>query len=123
MPQDHQAQPLISALMVSLPDPERFTYFRWSVASYLRQTWRKKELVVLLDRRGSASEADRRCRWLESLARPDIRVIRAEKEMSLGSLRNRAMTLARGTVACTWDDDDLSHRKRLETQVSELLRA
>ncbi|HVX99740.1 MAG TPA: glycosyltransferase [Pseudorhodoplanes sp.] len=98
---------LVSCLMVTR---NRFELARLSIGCFRRQSWPRKELVVLDE------SADGRLRdWIASLGDPDIRVFQiATGSGSLGELRNRALELARGDFVCQWDDDDLQHPARLE---------
>jgi glycosyltransferase involved in cell wall biosynthesis len=96
----------VSCLMVTR---DRLELARLSVACFLRQTWPRKELIVLDE------SADERLRsWIASRADPRIRVFRVPSEETLGELRNRAIDVATGDFVCQWDDDDLQHPARLE---------
>ena len=76
--------------------------------------------MILFDRR--ALEDYRRAReWITALGRSDIRLVRAPRVMNLGGLRELSMELARGAIACLWDDDDLSGSRRLELQGRQLI--
>lgn len=101
-----KSPPLVSCLMVT---KDRFELARLSIGCFRRQTWPRKELIVLDE------SADSRLRdWIAALADPDIRVVEVSSRESLGQLRNRSLELATGDFICQWDDDDLQHPARLE---------
>ncbi len=113
---------LVSCLMVTRPDPRRLPLVLRSIECYLRQSHAARELVVVLD---AGDEVDRAALEHEvaRLRRPDIRVVRAEGQPTLGQLRNRAVAEARGDLLCVWDDDDIHHPRRIEQQVEALQRS
>jgi glycosyltransferase involved in cell wall biosynthesis len=113
-------QPLISCLMVALPVPERLVRLKRSVDDYLRQTWLKRELVIVLNG-GDPAVAARVRIHVAGLARNDIRIVEPAGERPLGALRNVAKAEARGAILCQWDDDDLFHPERLEVQAAALI--
>jgi glycosyltransferase involved in cell wall biosynthesis len=90
-----------------------------SAAAYLRQTYAPRELLVVLDA-GPEDDKARLESRLASLGRDDIRVIRAPGTPTLGRLRNIGIEQARGDLVCVWDDDDIHHPERLESQVRVL---
>ncbi|HUH95356.1 MAG TPA: glycosyltransferase family A protein [Casimicrobiaceae bacterium] len=112
--------PMISCLTVTqegrLPSLER------SIADFVRQTERDRELVVVHD--GGAAFHD----GVQAIARANagaaIRLVRVatSPRSSLGALRNMAVDCARGAYVCQWDDDDRHHPRRLQVQM-EALRA
>jgi glycosyltransferase involved in cell wall biosynthesis len=110
---------LVSCLMVTLAGPKRLTPLKQSIASYLAQTHENRELVVIVD---NLKAEDRRqfLSYVSSLERPDIRCSLPDHKLSLGALRNLSMDEAKGAILCLWDDDDLSHPKRLESQLQFL---
>jgi hypothetical protein len=108
-----QTGAFVSCLMVT---KNRFRQAQLAVQGYRRQSWRKRELLVL-----DSSDEEKLVRWIEDLRDPTIRVIHtAGSEAPLGAHRNRAVELAEGTHVAQWDDDDLSHPARLEAQLSVL---
>ena len=108
--------PLISCLMVVRPIPERFRHLRRSLDCYLRQTYARRELVVVIDGRPSESTADEVKALVQALGRSDVRVVEPADAASLGALRNVSLDNARGDLVCIWDDDDLHHPRRLAVQ-------
>jgi glycosyltransferase involved in cell wall biosynthesis len=114
-------EPLISCLMVTLPVAGRLERLKQSVAGYLAQTHRRRELVVVVDGRTPAPDPIAAIKaHLASLGRDDIRVVEPRGVRTLGALRNVSMASARGDVFCQWDDDDLHHPLRLERQLAAL---
>ncbi|WP_180982588.1 glycosyltransferase family 2 protein [Methylocella silvestris] len=106
--------------MICLPVAERFAFFQQSVSDYRMQTYPHKTLIVVLDGRGV--EGRRRvCDHLATLEDPSIRVIAPEGDLTLGALRNVSFEAAVAAVVCQWDDDDRSHPRRIETQLSALV--
>lgn len=103
--------PLISCLMVS-----RGNHFpaHLAIECYRRQTYPNRELVIVCAQPNSPVSTlvavlnDPSIRYVECSARP------------LGELRNLSVAEARGTLLCTWDDDDLYHPRRLELQAQDL---
>ncbi len=115
----HGRQQMVSCLMVTLPVPYRFEYFKRSVADYRRQTHPSRELVVVMDR-GTPEGREAIRGFVRDQACPDIRVIEPAETLTLGALRNISLDAARGDVLCQWDDDDRYHPERIERQLSAL---
>ena len=111
--------PLVSCVMVTRPSPARLAFVERSAAAYLRQTYAARELLVVLDA-GPEDDKARLESRLASLGRDDIRVVRAPGTPTLGRLRNIGNQQARGDLVCVWDDDDIHHPERLESQVRVL---
>ena len=106
--------PLISCLMVTRG---RYQQARLSIASFLKQTYPNRELVVLDDDSDS-----RLSEWIKSQANPLLRLIQLPDErLPLGKLRNFSVDHARGEYVCQWDDDDLNDPLRLEVQLQTML--
>jgi glycosyltransferase involved in cell wall biosynthesis len=111
--------PLISCLMVTTCDQYRFNFLEGSIASYISQDYVNKELIILIDS-WHESCTEQLQAYLSSLKRPDIHYIVAGSKLSLGALRNLSMANAKGDLFCQWDDDDLSHPRRLAAQAQFL---
>lgn len=109
---------MVSCLMVTLPVPGRFEFFKRSVAGYCAQTHPDKELVVVAD--GASAARQPLVDHIAGLGRSDIRFVPISGKKTLGALRNRACDAARGDYFCQWDDDDLYHPRRLEEQLRVL---
>jgi glycosyltransferase involved in cell wall biosynthesis len=112
-------QPLISCLTVALATVERFAFLRRSIASYQRQSYPNRELVVVLN---GGDEDTRRCiqQHVGTLEDPSIRVVDIRGVLSLGELRNESVRCSNGSIICQWDDDDLYHPQRLQYQYETL---
>lgn len=89
-----------------------------SMRAFARQTWPRRELVVVHDG-GAALQTS-----IESLAAGfpgcDIRVHGEAPGRPLGALRNASVERATGTLVCQWDDDDLYHPERLVEPVEHV---
>ncbi|SFK35564.1 glycosyltransferase family 2 protein [Methylocapsa palsarum] len=114
--------PLISCLLVTTGGRERFDYLQRSVTDFCRQTYQRKELVVVFD--GAHHHDQSICKaYLAQLARDDITTIENERPSSLGQLRNISRGAAHGEICCQWDDDDFHHPQRLERQLKALIES
>jgi glycosyltransferase involved in cell wall biosynthesis len=81
------------------------------------QTRENKELIIVTDA-GAPSGKSAIATYVSSLGRHDIKIIDPPTKLTLGALRNLSWTSASGDVVCQWDDDDLHHPRRLESQLS-----
>jgi glycosyltransferase involved in cell wall biosynthesis len=104
------SMPTISCLMVTR---NRFDWMLKSIACYEAQDYPKRELLVVAD--SSAQDLERISELLRGVRRSDIHTIFVDGPRTLGSLRNLAVSRARGSVVCQWDDDDLHHPAFLST--------
>jgi glycosyltransferase involved in cell wall biosynthesis len=102
--------------------PGRLKLIEQSVASYIKQSYARRELLVLTDD-GPVEESRQAETFLSGLSRSDIRLVRLPGKKTLGELRNQSLQLAQGEIVCQWDDDDLSHPRRLERQLAALINA
>lgn len=107
--------PLVSCLMVSRGWREPA---RWSIDCFRNQSYANRELVVVTDAPSGDLAA-----YLEELGDPRIRLATVPRALSLGGLRNVAVSQARGELLATWDDDDLSGADRLAACVTALVGA
>jgi hypothetical protein len=109
--------PLVSCLMVTQPGRDELAAV--ALGCHAAQTYPNLELVVvvqdreLAERYSEAARADGR-RWRIGVARPDL---------TLGELRNIAVSMSMGPYACQWDDDDWYHPERVEAQLGHLVAA
>lgn len=98
-----------------MPTCDRETFVRRSVRYFQRQTYQRKQLIVVDD----GIRPVRR-------ALPDderIRYIRLSERTSLGTKRNLACEATNADVIIHWDDDDWMAPTWVETQVRSLQRA
>jgi glycosyltransferase involved in cell wall biosynthesis len=105
----------ISCLAVSR---DRVEMLKRSISFYLNQTWPEKELVIVSN--GPVEVQRSIAAHVAELGRPDIRCVFLQSEETLGHLRNLSIDAASGDVLCQWDDDDLYHPRRLETQLRHM---
>ena len=103
--------PLVSCIM---PTYNRRQYVPQAIRYFLRQDYPNRELIIVDD--GSEPVDDL------VPSDPRIRYIRLNTRMILGTKRNLACELARGTIIAHWDDDDWIAPNRLRYQVEVLER-
>lgn len=103
---------LISCLCVTFNRPH---LLHRSITCFLNQSYSNKELIILYSSKDSATAT-----LLRNISNFAIKVYPIEnyEAMSLGTIRNKAVSLANGEYVCNWDDDDWYHPKRLELQLS-----
>ena len=89
------SKPLVSVIM---PTTRRPRFLAQAVRYYQRQTFEKRELVIV----ANGPEAD------VSMVPESgsIRIVRLEKEISIGQARNIGVENAAGAVIAMFDDDD-----------------
>ena len=108
--------PLVSCLTVT---DGRLRLLKEAVGCYLRQSYPRRELVVVTASGGTYLAAVRS--YVAALGRPDVRVVPVDTPTApLGTLRNAALDAARGEYVCQWDDDDLYHPDRLALQFAAM---
>lgn len=109
--------PTVSALMVT--HPKKKAYVEESIESFSNQSYPKRKLLIL------NTEIDNDYQtYLESLAEKytDVEIIDESPKSTLGGNRNLLLSMATSEIVMTWDDDDLSHPKRIELQLNAMLR-
>lgn len=104
--------PLVSCLC---PTFGRFPEFGHllceTVESFLRQTYPRKELLILNDCAGQTLACNA----------PGVRVVNVGRRFaSLGEKYNAAVRLSAGDLLCTWEDDDISLPWRIEQGVRRI---
>lgn len=105
--------PLVSCLMMAGGNIEVMKY---SLACYQRQTYTNRELVVV-----AGPEAGDKVRsFIDQSEALNVAVFVAPPGLTIGDHRNLAAARARGAILVTWDDDDLSDPRRLDTAVQVL---
>lgn len=100
-------EPLVSCLCVT---EDRPAFMPWLLWSFERQTWPRKELVIV----------DSSAQFRPMPARADVRVLPAPHGSRVPVKRNQALDAARGSVVAWFDDDDWQHPERLEASVAVL---
>jgi glycosyltransferase involved in cell wall biosynthesis len=108
--------PLISCLMICLPVPQRVAGFKLSVEDFLAQSHPRKELVIVING-GEPATRQSITSFVESLQRPEVRIVEPQGLLTLGALRNVSLAAAHGDYCCQWDDDDRHHPQRLAAQL------
>ena len=110
--------PRVSAMMVTKGRPQ---LAQRAIRCFQKQTYPNKELVIIDD-----DPDETLFDWVSNLLarpgkKPNILYVRLPAEnKSLGELRNIAVERATGAYVAQWDDDDLSHPKRLALQMALL---
>jgi hypothetical protein len=108
-----QENPLVSCLMMTRGNLE---LMRHSLASYRRQTYRNRELVIVTE-----PEAGERVRaFIASQEILNVRIFVAPSHLTLGDHRNLGSARANGSIIVIWDDDDLSDPARIDMAVRVL---
>jgi glycosyltransferase involved in cell wall biosynthesis len=104
--------PLVSCICPTYNRPPQYQHLlEEAIASFLRQDYPNKELIVLNDCPGQELICDE----------PGVRVVNvAERFPSIGDKLNAAVGLARGELIAPWDDDDISLPWRLSLSVERL---
>jgi glycosyltransferase involved in cell wall biosynthesis len=104
--------PLVSCICATYNRPPSHQHLpEEAIASFLRQSYPNKELIVLNDCPGQELVCDA----------PGVRVINVpERFPTLGDKHNFAIGLARGELLAPWDDDDISLPWRLSLSVERL---
>jgi glycosyltransferase involved in cell wall biosynthesis len=110
--EEREDVPLVSCLMVTA---DRRRFVPHAIDHFLRQTWPARELVIVDDGEDCVEDL--------VPADPRIRYVRTARSPTLGTKRNLACSLARGSLLAHWDDDDWMADTRLEAQVSALLES
>jgi len=99
--------PAVTAVMITGKDERRIPLALASVRSFMGQTYKNKELLIVTD--GFS--------LLPQIANAkNIREVRAERQ-TLGGLRNVALDNCDSPWIIQWDDDDWSHPERIEAQM------
>jgi glycosyltransferase involved in cell wall biosynthesis len=106
----------VSCLVVTRPG--RLKRLEDALRCFAAQTHPACELVVVHDG-GRGFDADV---WsmTRGLAPGSPAIVHRSRRRSLGSLRNVSVQVANGDLVCQWDDDDLHHPRRVETQLAHL---
>lgn len=96
--------PLVSCLCVT---EGRAPFMPWLLWGFERQTWPRKELVVVDSSPAPLAPPG-----------PEVRVITAPAGASVPHKRNLALAAARGAIVAWFDDDDWQHPERLTETAS-----
>lgn len=108
---------LVSCLCVSRP--QRWGQLQRSILDFLGQTYKDRELVIAVDNGNDYASMIQS--FVDQQMIPDdgpkVSVIQRLAKSQLEGLMYAAVH-ASGRILCLWDDDNLNHPTRLETQIS-----
>lgn len=96
----------------------RVKLLKQSIEMFQQQTYNDKELVIVY----YLDDCDT-VKYIESLNMNNDLVLVGydiSDNLTLGDLRNLAISKANGTYICVWDDDDIFHPFRISEQLSVL---
>jgi glycosyltransferase involved in cell wall biosynthesis len=112
----------VSCIMVSFDfaGGTRFRHFERAFLAYSDQTYKNKELVIVIG--GDNEYFDRVRRHVSQSQRRDVKLVFSELT-TLAALRNCALDHSTGDIVCQWDDDDISHPSRIGEQIQAMLQA
>ncbi len=120
LPNETPLDVAVTALLVTLPVPERLAFAKRSIDDFCRQTLTNKTLLVVIN--GGVEEVRQALRGhVAGLNRSNIQILEPPGVLNLGQLRNLSYEAATTELVCQWDDDDLAHPERLETQARTLI--
>ncbi|MBW2172753.1 MAG: glycosyltransferase, partial [Deltaproteobacteria bacterium] len=117
-------EPTVTAMMIT-GLPGRVDLAKNAVKSFLSQTWRCKELLIINHSLGMAHEyriMDTNAfhhRPGESSRVSSVRELMVKRPETLGDLRNMALDAAAGNWIAPWDDDDWSHPERIKAMMNK----
>lgn len=98
---------------------DRLAYFKRSFAAYCDQDYENKELVIVSC--GSREYKRTLGEYVNRSGRSDVHCAFLDRRVTLGALRNASLERANGPLVCQWDDDDISHPRRLSSQIAALI--
>ncbi len=104
---DEMKAPLVTAVMITGKSPGREPLARLAVKSFLDQTYRRRELVII-----------NHGEYALKIGHPIIREIMVPERKTLGDLRNLGLDEAKGEWIIQWDDDDYHHPHRILYQMA-----
>lgn len=106
--------PLITCICLTR---DRVNFLKVAIDCFLSQTYANKELLIVIRDDDGTSK-----KFLESYISDNIKMteIDSSRRLSLGQLRNFAISHATGEYFCQWDDDDWYHSQRLELQMKAI---
>ena len=112
----HNKSLKVSAMMLTY---KRKEMFRRSFDCFKKQTYSDKELVIISN--GTKEYND----YVENIVNGDssvilVRVDEKPKDMTIGDLRNLAIEKSTGDYIINWDDDDISHKNRIQYQMNPI---
>jgi glycosyltransferase involved in cell wall biosynthesis len=110
---------MISCLLVT-KNKDKFPYLKRALKSYIDQTYKDKELVIVCGNE-QFTEMIKKYVIVNSIENCQIHYIEEDRYCyTLGDMRNISIEYAKGDITVNWDDDDINHPERLETQYNFL---
>lgn len=108
-------EPLVSCIMLTCW-PERNQVAHAAIRSFLMQTWKSRELVIINNSYRQPDEYRLLDQVDYGLPARYVREIMVEytDKMTVGDLRNLGLEACCGDWFLAWDDDDWSHPERIE---------
>lgn len=111
---------MISCLTVT-KNSKKFPYLKRAIKSYCDQTHIDKELVILCGDYDFHKIIDN---YVNYMRVPNCKVVFIDEDglsYKLGDMRNISISSSSGDYIVNWDDDDINHPLRLETQFNFLM--
>lgn len=110
-------KPLVSCLCVSTDRP---SFLSKTIESFDHQTYPNKELIIVSAAYDAVYES-----LISAKSTGQIKYYWPDQKatITLGELRNLAIDKCEGDFFCVWDDDDWYHCKRIELQLTDVLRS
>lgn len=96
---------------IVMPVFNRADFLEETIESYLQQTFRDFELIIVDD-----GSTDKSSEILRSFSDTRIRLFTNEKNKGIVYSRNEGTKNAKGKYICPADSDDIAHREKLEKQ-------
>lgn len=107
--------PLVTCMTVS--QPPRLRQLKAAIRDFCRQSWPRRELLIVVDDPDYARRVDRMIERMEG----DIYLLNYGQRSTLGKLRNLALEQAHGDFVCQWDDDDRYSPERIRLQAEAII--
>lgn len=107
--------PLVSCLCITHKRPE---FLKTAIECFEAQNYSNKELIIVHNTQDFAT-----INLLRNISNKNIKPIPLETngiKISIGELRNIAISQAQGDYLCTWDDDDWYHADRIKYQLESI---
>jgi GR25 family glycosyltransferase involved in LPS biosynthesis len=107
----YKETPLVSAICITR---KRVPYLSRAINDFLEQTYQNKELIIVYDNDDIETENYLLNNFYNY---KNIILIKNDKKLKLGELRNLGIKSSNGKCVIQWDDDDEYHPKRIEIQL------
>lgn len=103
------SEPKISIIMANY---NGMPYLKLAVQSILSQTYKNFEFIIVDDASDDSSWG-----YLKKLGDKRIKLIKNNKNLGLAVSLNKALKIAKGVYIARMDADDISHKRRIDTQL------